>query len=47
MFPISFSFLGYSVLEVVEAFEGACGRSIPYEIVDRRAGYHTKKLDRF
>jgi UDP-glucose 4-epimerase len=29
---------GYSVLELVKAFEKASGRSIPYEIVARRAG---------
>lgn len=29
---------GYSVLEVVRAFEQVSGRSIPYEIVDRRPG---------
>jgi UDP-glucose 4-epimerase len=29
---------GYSVLELVKAFEKASGRSIPYQIVDRRAG---------
>jgi UDP-glucose 4-epimerase len=29
---------GYSVLEMVRAFEEACGRQIPYQIVDRRAG---------
>jgi UDP-glucose 4-epimerase len=29
---------GYSVLEVIEAFQSACGRSIPYEIVGRRHG---------
>lgn len=29
---------GYSVLEVVAAFEQACGRKIPYNIVDRRPG---------
>jgi UDP-glucose 4-epimerase len=29
---------GYSVLEVVKAFEEASGKSIPYEIVDRRPG---------
>jgi UDP-glucose 4-epimerase len=29
---------GYSVLEVVAAFEAASGRPIPYEIVERRAG---------
>lgn len=29
---------GYSVLEMVSAFEKASGRSIPYEIVGRRAG---------
>lgn len=30
--------VGYSVLEIVHAYERACGRKIPYEIVDRRAG---------
>jgi UDP-glucose 4-epimerase len=29
---------GYSVLEVVRAFEKASGRPVPYEIVDRRPG---------
>lgn len=29
---------GYSVLEVVKAFEKACGKEIPYEIKPRRAG---------
>lgn len=29
---------GYTVLEVVAAFERACGRKIPYRIVARRAG---------
>ena len=29
---------GYSVLEVVKAFEKACGKPIKYEIVERRAG---------
>ena len=29
---------GYSVLEVVRAFEGATGRKVPYEIVPRRPG---------
>jgi len=29
---------GYSVLDVVKAFEEASGKNIPYEIVDRRAG---------
>ena len=29
---------GYSVLEVVAAFEEACGRKIPYQVVERRAG---------
>ncbi|WP_243843934.1 UDP-glucose 4-epimerase GalE [Paraburkholderia caballeronis] len=29
---------GYSVLEVVKAFETASGRQVPYEIVARRAG---------
>lgn len=29
---------GYSVLEVVRAFEQASGRSIPYDVVDRRPG---------
>ncbi len=29
---------GFSVLDVVKAFEKACGREIPYKIVDRRPG---------
>lgn len=29
---------GYSVLDMVKAFEKACGKSIAYEIVERRAG---------
>lgn len=29
---------GYSVLEVVKAFEKASGKEVPYEIVDRRQG---------
>ncbi len=29
---------GYSVLEVVEAYRRASGKSIPYEIVARRPG---------
>jgi UDP-glucose 4-epimerase len=29
---------GTSVLEVLHAFEAACGRELPYEIVGRRAG---------
>ena len=29
---------GYSVLDVVHAFEKACGKTIPYKILDRRAG---------
>ena len=29
---------GYSVLEVKHAFEAACGRTIPYQVVPRRAG---------
>lgn len=29
---------GYSVLEMIRAFEAASGRSIPYTITDRRAG---------
>ena len=29
---------GYSVLEVVEAFTAACGRAVPYQIVERRPG---------
>jgi UDP-glucose 4-epimerase len=29
---------GYTVLEMVTAFEKACGKSIPYEIVPRRPG---------
>lgn len=30
--------VGYSVLDMVHAFERACGKSIPFEIVERRAG---------
>ncbi len=29
---------GYSVLEVIRSFEKACGKEIPYEIVERRPG---------
>ncbi|EZA51094.1 hypothetical protein DMN91_002640 [Ooceraea biroi] len=29
---------GYSVLEVIHAFERACGKKIPYKIVERRSG---------
>ncbi len=29
---------GYSVLEIVKAFEAASGKSVPYQIVDRRPG---------
>ncbi|XP_043464933.1 UDP-glucose 4-epimerase-like [Leptopilina heterotoma] len=29
---------GYSVLEVIQAFESASGKKIPYKIVERRAG---------
>jgi len=29
---------GYSVLEMAAAFEKACGKKIPYEIVERRPG---------
>lgn len=29
---------GYSVLEVIHAFEKASGRKIPYKIVERRPG---------
>ena len=29
---------GYSVLQMVKAFEKACGKEIPYKIVDRRLG---------
>ena len=29
---------GYSVLDVVHAFEKACGKKIPYQIEERRAG---------
>jgi UDP-glucose 4-epimerase len=29
---------GHSVLEVVRAFESACGRAVPYSIVERRPG---------
>lgn len=30
--------IGYSVLDVVKAYEKACGKTIPYEIKPRRAG---------
>jgi UDP-glucose 4-epimerase len=30
--------IGYSVLDVIHAFEKACGHSIPYVIAPRRAG---------
>ena len=30
--------LGYSVLDMVKAFEKASGKKVPYKIVDRRAG---------
>jgi UDP-glucose 4-epimerase len=30
--------IGYSVLDMVKAFEKACGHTIPYQIVDRRPG---------
>lgn len=30
--------VGYSVLQIVAAYKKACGRGIPYEIVDRRPG---------
>jgi len=29
---------GYSVLDVIHAYEKACGKTIPYEIVERRPG---------
>ena len=29
---------GYSVLEVLHAYEKACGHEIPYQIMDRRPG---------
>ncbi|WP_101773059.1 UDP-glucose 4-epimerase GalE [Peptostreptococcus faecalis] len=29
---------GYSVMELIESFSKACGKSIPYKITDRRAG---------
>ena len=29
---------GYSVLELISAFENACDRTIPYQIVERRPG---------
>ena len=30
--------IGYSVLDMVAAFEKACGQTIPYQLVDRRPG---------
>jgi UDP-glucose 4-epimerase len=35
---------GYSVLEMIKAFSQACGRDIPYEIVNRRPGDIAKCL---
>ncbi|EGR2218127.1 UDP-glucose 4-epimerase GalE [Vibrio parahaemolyticus] len=29
---------GYSVLEMVKAFESACGKNVPYQLVERRPG---------
>ncbi|MCZ0745684.1 UDP-glucose 4-epimerase GalE [Vibrio parahaemolyticus] len=29
---------GYSVLEMVKAFENACGKNVPYQLVERRPG---------
>ena len=29
---------GYSVLQVLHAYEKACGRELPYQIMDRRPG---------
>lgn len=29
---------GYSVMEIIRAFEHASGRAVPYQVVDRRAG---------
>ncbi|MNI95258.1 UDP-glucose 4-epimerase [compost metagenome] len=29
---------GYSVLELIHAFEQASGQSVPYQVVDRRLG---------
>ena len=30
--------ISYSVLEIIRAFEKACGKKIPYEFTQRRAG---------
>ena len=30
--------VGYSVLDIIHAYEKACGKPIPYKIVERRAG---------
>ena len=30
--------IGYSVLDMVKAFEKATGKNVPYKIVERRAG---------
>ena len=30
--------IGYSVLDIVKAYEKASGRTIPYQVVERRAG---------
>jgi UDP-glucose 4-epimerase len=30
--------VGYSVLDIVRAFERACGQAVPYKVAARRAG---------
>ena len=30
--------MGYSVLDMIHAFEKACGKTLPYAILPRRAG---------
>ena len=32
--------VGYSVLDMIHAFEKACGKTLPYAILPRRAGRH-------
>lgn len=38
IFPFSGTGTGYSVLQMIAAFESASGRRVPYRVVGRRAG---------
>ena len=37
---------GYSVLDVIKAFEKACGKKLPYKICPRRPGACYAKVDK-